>query len=58
VQGNNLRAAFCRFANVRDSVSKVVFGVGRAFHLHQADGKFVRHDFYFITSNELSRAYD
>ena len=44
VQGNDLRAARGGFANFPDGPRQILIRVRRAFHLHEPDGKFVRHE--------------
>jgi hypothetical protein len=43
MQGNNLRAACSGFANLFDRAGKILFRVARASHLHETNGKFIRH---------------
>jgi hypothetical protein len=38
-----VRAAGGGFADLLDCARQIVFRVGRAFHLHESDGKFVGH---------------
>jgi hypothetical protein len=44
VQGNDLGTARGGFADFPDGPRQVFFAVRRAFHLHEADGKFVCHE--------------
>jgi len=45
VERNNLRAARRCLADFLDGARQIFFRVRRAFHLHQANGKFVCHNF-------------
>src|SRR5262249_15753953 len=45
VQAYDLRSTCGSFADFLDCACKIVFGAGRAFHLHESDGKFISHKF-------------
>jgi hypothetical protein len=49
---NDLRAASGGFADLLDRVSQIFFRVGRAFHLHEPDGKFAGHKNQFSMSRK------
>src|SRR4029077_18752878 len=52
VQRNDLRTARGGFADFADRFREVLFGVGRAFHLHESNGKFVCHENQFSMSRK------
>jgi hypothetical protein len=52
VQGNNLRAARGGFADFAGRPRQIIFRVGRAFHLHETNGKFICHEKQFSMSEK------
>jgi hypothetical protein len=56
VQRNDLRSTLGRFTDFLDRTRKIFLRIRRAFHLHQADGKFIRHEITLACSFKLAGA--
>jgi hypothetical protein len=54
VQGNDLRSTRSRLADFLDRMREIFLRIRRAFHLHQADGKFIRHETILTCPFELA----
>ena len=54
MQRNDLCSAFGRLADFLDRMREIFLRIRRALHLHQADGKFIRHEIILTRPLELA----